>query len=208
MNKLSMVVMTLLVLVLASPVFAQEGEDDEGGLLFALAGVQYHLREPLAGGLAENETAANLRAELGVGLLGRDSADFAPFVYGGDFRFLLSAATLSTTSVVMADIPLRGAFGAQFGDILVAAHAGPGMYTAVVTEGGDATRISVGWEASVKAVLTFGLYAEAAFVAPEGIALLQDSAFLAPAPAGFRLGIGFNFLSATPQEIREMQPVE
>lgn len=204
MKRLLLMVVVGVLVLMAAPVPAQTSDADDAGLLFAMGGVHYHLREPLEGALSQAETAGNLRAELGVGLLGRDRADLAPFVYGLDFRFLLSYADLSTTTVAMTDVPLRGAFGAQFGDILVAAHAGPGIYTAFVTEGGDATRVSVGWEAGVKAILTFGLYAEASFVAPEGIALLQDSMYLAPATAGLRVGIGYNFLSATPDEIREM----
>ena len=188
---------------IAFPAFAQEQTPEDAGLLFAMGGVHYHVRDSLTGALAD-EPLANLRAEVGVGMLARGNPELAPFVYGGDFRFLLSFVPLSTATVVHTDVPLRGGFGAQFGDVLVAAVGGPGIYTTIVDTGGDATRIGVGYEVGAKAVFTWGLYAEATFVAPEGIALLQGSQFLGPQRAGLRLGIGWNFLSATPDEAREL----
>lgn len=204
MKTVSLGLIAVFALATASPVVAQEPDSPYAGLLFAMGGVHYHVRESLSGGLAENETLANLRGELGVGMLARDNPNLAPFVYGGDFRFLLSFAQLNASSAALTDVPLRGAFGAQFGEFLVAATAGPGMYTAFLTSGGDATRVSVGYEIGLKAIFTWGLYGEASFVAPEGLAVLQDSQFLDAQPAGLRVGLGFNFLSATPEEVREM----
>lgn len=204
MKRSTILIAAALVIAVGAPALAQDDGDEPAGVLFAMGGLHYHLRESFTGGLAENETPANLRGELGVGLLGRGDANLEPFVYGGDFRFLISFAELSTASAALTDGVLRAAFGAQFGDFYFAATAGPGIYTAFLTAGGDATRVSVGYEIGLKAIAPFGLYAEASFVSPEGIALLQPSAFLDAQPAGLRVGIGFNFLSATAAEVQEM----
>ena len=200
---LCMVVLVAAVIA-ASPVFAQDGEPEPAGVFYANGGVHSYLRAPLTGALAENEALANLRGELGVGFLGRDDSSFEPFVYGLDFRFLLSFADLTDTSVAFTDVPLRGAFGAKFGDLYAAAFAGPGLYSSIVTAGGDAVRLSLGLEAGVKAIFAWGLYAEASFVAPE-VLLMQDSSYLTAQPAGLRVGIGWNFLSASADDIATMQ---
>lgn len=193
--------------LVAAVATAQETEAHDAGAVFAMGGVHYIMRDPLTGGLAGADTMANLRAELGFGLLGRNNPGLAPFLSGGDFRIMLSAAELTAgtgASAAFIDAPLRAAFGAQFGELMVAAFAGPGFYSVFLSSGGDATRAGFGFEAGVKAVFTWGLYAEASFYAPEAIAMLQESAFLDPQQSGLRIGIGWNFLSASPSEIEEM----
>lgn len=203
-------VLTIAVAALvltAAVATAQESDAHDAGAVFAMGGVHYIMRDPLTGGLAGADTMANLRAELGFGLLGRNNPGFAPFLYGGDFRIMLSSAQLSTGAAGTAafiDAPLRAAFGAQFGELMLAGFAGPGFYSVFLTSGGDATRAGFGFEAGVKAVFTWGLYAEASFYAPEALGMLQESLFLDAQQSGFRIGIGWNFLSASPSEIEEM----
>lgn len=204
MRRWLYVVVLVVAVIAASPVLAQDSDSEPSGLFYGNAGAHSYLRAPLTGALAENEALANLRGELGLGFLGRDDPGLEPFVYGFDFRFLLSFAEFADTSVVFTDVPVRGGFGAQFGDLYAAAFAGPGLYSAVVTAGGDAVRLSLGLEAGVKAILSWGLYAEASFVAPE-LLVMQESIFLTAQPAGLRVGIGWNFLSASADEIAAMQ---
>jgi hypothetical protein len=193
-----------LVLLGGGAVAAQESAAHDAGALFGMGGVHYIMRDALTGGLAGADTMANLRGELGFGLLGRNNPNLAPFLYGGDFRIMLSAAQAGAVSAAFIDAPLRAGFGAQFGDLMVAAFAGPGFYSAFLTSGGDATRAGFGFEAGVKAILTWGLYVEASYYAPEALAMLQESLFLDPQQSGFRVGVGWNVLSATPREIQEM----
>ena len=210
-------VMNLLVVVLLLsailPAVAQESESEPAGVLFANAGVQYHLGGPSEGAGADAGVMGDLRAELGVGMFARGNERIAPFIYGGDFRLIGSFAEVDAGPGGVADtvsfapfaMPLRGAFGAKFGDLHLAAVAGVGLYGTAVTAGGDAARLGVGYEAGVKAVMSWGLYGEMTFLAPEGLVLMQDSTFFAEEPPRLLLAVGWNFLSATPQEVQEMQ---
>lgn len=207
MTKRLLTMVVAFVLLGAGVAAAQESGAEDAGAVFAMGGVHYIMRDDLTGGLAGADTMANLRGELGFGLLGRNNPGLAPFLYGGDFRIMLSAAQLAdppSAGAAFIDAPLRAGFGAQFGDLMVAAFAGPGFYSVFLTSGGNATRAGFGFEAGVKAVLTWGLYAEASYYAPEALAMLQESVFLDPQQSGFRFGVGWNFLSATPREIQQM----
>lgn len=210
--RMTYVLGVALLMGVALSAVAQEGASEPAGVLFANAGLQYHLGGPSAGALADAGVLGDLRAELGVGMFARGSERIAPFIYGGDFRLIGSFAEVEnpdgpadTRSFAPFAMPLRGAFGAKFGDLHLAAVAGVGLYGSAVTAGGDALRLGVGYEAGVKAVMSWGLYGEVTFLAPEGLFLMQDSTFFAEEAPRLLVGLGWNFLSATPQEVQEIQ---
>ncbi|NBC29848.1 MAG: hypothetical protein GVY29_07635 [Spirochaetes bacterium] len=211
MKRVTHVLIAILLVSAALSAGAQEGSEP-AGVLFAGAGVQYHLGGPAEGAIADAGLLGDLRVELGVGMLARGNGLPAPFVYGGDFRLIGSFAQVQTDDGVAETagiapfaMPLRGAFGVKFEDLHAAAVAGVGLYGTAVTAGGDAVRLSVGYETGLKAVMSWGLYGEVTFLAPEGIFLIQDSQFFGEQAPGLLLAIGWNFLSASPQEVQEIQ---